>query len=68
MQDLPSFVVYIGGRTLSFRSAKYRQSANDALTIESTTREDQGIYTCTADNGIGIPAIKRITLQIYGAL
>jgi len=34
------------------------------LIISSVSREDGGIYTCTASNGVGTPASASITLQV----
>lgn len=39
---------------------------NGTLTLNPATKEDEGMYQCEANNGIGKAKEKLITLKIHG--
>ncbi len=36
------------------------------LKIRDVTVEDAGVYKCIADNGVGSPVMKQVTLEVIG--
>ena len=38
--------------------------SNSCLTLASVTREQGGVYTCSADNGVGSPDTATIALTV----
>lgn len=44
---------------------EYEHSRNSTLLIiEEISRADAGIFTCTADNGVGVPARHSIQVEV----
>jgi hypothetical protein len=38
--------------------------SNGKLSFVNVSKDDAGTYSCTADNGIGLPAVLDTTLQV----
>lgn len=43
-----------------------RYFSNDTLVFKSVQKNNEGKYSCEADNGVGVPIKKTMTLIVHG--